>query len=212
MDGVVFAAVELFARRTSTRIELINSLFHTALKASASGKQIGELVDASSRRAVESLRMQLSKDLKDGGNVAQRIAPAAGVWAREMLFMVRLSIRSFLTGYAEGKSEAEQRDWTGIQKKIFEDAGINTDLSNDAAAAKPADDNKPFVKAGRGTVVAEAKPVGVSATLDGIEFVRKRKKSSTVAAPGADDSGSDVKNNDNENNKSNNNNNNTTNT
>jgi hypothetical protein len=131
---------------------------------------------------VDALRAQMDKDIHIGTNAAQRLAPAAGVWAREMLFLLRLSIRAFLTGYSEGKAEAETRDWTGIQKKIFEDAGVSMDDADGAtaaaaaaAAAARARESKP-AKASRATVVADAKASGVSATLDGIEFIRKSKK------------------------------------
>jgi hypothetical protein len=185
----------------------IAHIFNIILQASASGREIGELVDASSRRAVESLRKQLNSDAKAGANAAERLAPAAGVWAREMLFLVRLSIRSFLTGYSEGKAEAETRDWTGIQKKIFEDAGVVMGDTNgaDAATKSPPKAQSPpsVAKASRATVVAEAKPTGVSATLDGIEFVRKRKKPTSATTPtpadgnpAAEVDGSDVKPND----------------
>jgi hypothetical protein len=142
---------------------------------------------------VDTLRKQLSSDAKTGVNAAERLAPAAGVWAREMLFLLRLSLRSFLTGYAEGKAEAETRDWIGIQKKIFEDAGVNTNNDDDDSGARAAAAEAAAAKvkarekserASRSSVVAEIKPSGTGSTLDGLQFVRKRKKADSSVKEG----------------------------
>lgn len=147
------------------------------------------MVDANSKRTVEALRQQLNSDVKSSANAAERVAPAAGALAREMLFLLRLSVRSFLTGYSEGKAEAETRDWIGIQKKIFQDAGVDADNDDDDSGARAAAAEASAAKAkarekseraSRSSVVAEIKPSGTSSTLDGLQFVRKRKKAETV--------------------------------
>jgi hypothetical protein len=140
----------------------------TAAPRTNASDEIDGLIAAHQRASAEQLRAAAGRNAVSGAKGVAQVAPTVAVWAREQLFLLRLSVRSFLSGYAEGKAEAESRDWFRIQRQIFADAG-DPQRDADAPPAKVAPQAPPR------TTVAAA-PEATSNSLKGVEFVRRPRK------------------------------------
>jgi hypothetical protein len=141
----------------------------TAAPRTNASDEIDGLIAAHQRASAEQLRAAAGRNAVSGAKGMAQLAPTAAVWAREQLFLLRLSVRSFLSGYAEGKAEAESRDWFRIQRQIFADAG-DSQHDADAPPAKVAPQAPPP------TTTVAAAPTATSNSLKGVEFVRRPRK------------------------------------
>jgi hypothetical protein len=48
------------------------------------------------------------------------LSPALGKWLNEQVYVAKLTLRSFLRGYNDGKSQEELKDWQQIQSDILQ--------------------------------------------------------------------------------------------
>jgi hypothetical protein len=144
---------------------------------SPANAEIENQIAAQQIASAEKLRAAAGRNVVANAKGMSQAAPAVASWARDQLFLLRLSVRSFLAGYAEGKAEAESRDWFRIQQQIFADSDSSTKASseakptNAATAADAAPPSKPTT-----TTTASSSSSTTSSSLQGVEFVRKPKK------------------------------------
>ena len=150
-------------RNTWTAPTMSHSPASAAIDAAISERQ---------RTTVERMRAEAAAAVHGGARQAQRGAPVVAVWLREQLFLLRLSVRSFLTGYAEGKAEAESRDWIRIQQQIFADDPPDSPAAQSHSPPPPPPPPAPAATKARPTTM----PSNSSSSLHGVEFVRRRKK------------------------------------
>ena len=47
------------------------------------------------------------------------MTPFIGPWISKQLYIAKISLRAFLKGYVDGKTDAESRDWAAIQQEIL---------------------------------------------------------------------------------------------